>query len=240
MSLLDPLMLITIQDNGVALKRRPNHNFIGVTITDDPTNKATVLDFTGLGGGGGGGPQVAVAESVLSPQPTYLDFTNDIPCNVDGVSLEVTILSLQDHGSDLGPPQPKKLNIDAGLTLSVSSGVATVQAAAPTLNIAQFATADGVTEPTLDPDNHTHAIIAATGAGATCHLPAATLGRVMSIWLAPGSTDALIITGFTGGGTLTLDFVTGSSHHSCTDVYRDPDTGDWVAYRIYPRAIPNP
>ena len=48
MSLLDPLMIVTLQDNGVDLKRRHKHNFIGFVITDDAEH-----DVTNIEGGGG-------------------------------------------------------------------------------------------------------------------------------------------------------------------------------------------
>lgn len=54
MSLLDPLMLITLQNAGVDLPRRRKHNYVGFTVEDDESGDTTTI--TNPGGGGGGGP----------------------------------------------------------------------------------------------------------------------------------------------------------------------------------------
>lgn len=59
MSLLDPLMLITIQNGGVAVPRRKNHNFVGFDFADDETTDTTTITAPDGGSGGIGAEDVA-------------------------------------------------------------------------------------------------------------------------------------------------------------------------------------
>ena len=48
---LEQLLIKQVRDNGTQQTSRTNINFIGATITDDPTNDATNVAFSGSGGG---------------------------------------------------------------------------------------------------------------------------------------------------------------------------------------------
>jgi len=73
-NLLDVLIGLTIQNNGVPMTRRGALNFLGATVTDDAANNRTNVD-TGSGGGGGGGGSGAPV--FIVPASGYQTFNGD-------------------------------------------------------------------------------------------------------------------------------------------------------------------
>lgn len=210
-----------------------------------PTGLATGRWKRSITAGVAGSVAFQIAGSDASPQPVTLDFPNAVTARESSTTLSVIALSLQDATVDLADPQPWKLDFESGFSVDTSRSDHTAHVGVsfptpPSQNYFADVWTDGSFVPVLDPANFFVSIIYVTGPGASCLLPTDPMNRYMSIWLNPSSTDPIVVGPFVGATTVTLDFVSGVGHQSCVDVFQDQNTGEWVAYRTYPRAIPNP